>query len=221
MKLSDYRIKENIMWVAFYNQNIGDVLLLTQGDIPSEHLLVESHGDITLMIDKHLDEVIGINIFHISKDFELPSNGVQHLTQDQWQVIQNKLDQAGINLNIDGDSSEKFVVGYVSECQPHEDSDHLSITQVQISDSTHLQIVCGASNIAQGQFVIVAKEGAVMPSGTIIWDGELRGVESHGMICSTRELGLTHLSDEPGIWVLPDGFQAGTPLSEVVAVLSV
>ena len=54
-----------------------------------------------------------------------------------------------------------------------------------------LQIVCGAKNIAQGQKVVVAKVGAVMPSGMMIKDAELRGVPSKGMICSERELGLT------------------------------
>lgn len=59
-----------------------------------------------------------------------------------------------------------------------------------------------------------------MPSGAIIWDGELRGVASHGMICSTRELNLTEIEDKPGIWVLPQDFAAGTPLAEVVANLA-
>ena len=65
--------------------------------------------------------------------------------------------------------------------------------------------------------VLVAKPGAVMPSGSIIWPGSLRGVESLGMICSTRELGLAHLEDLPGIWELRPQFEAGTPLLEVKA----
>ena len=56
-----------------------------------------------------------------------------------------------------------------------------------------------------------------MPSGAIIWPGELRGVESFGMICSTRELGLAHLEDLPGIWELRPQFSVGTALADVVA----
>lgn len=76
--------------------------------------------------------------------------------------------------------SPKFVVGYVKECLPHEDSDHLSVTQTEVDNGEVLQIVCGAANIKKGQRVVVAKPGAVMPSGSIIWPGELRGVASNG-----------------------------------------
>ena len=109
-----------------------------------------------------------------------------------------------------------LVVGYVESCEKHPDSDHLNITQVNIGDKT-LQIVCGAANISTGKHVLVAKPGAVMPSGMIIWPGELRGVASHGMICSTRELGLAELEDLPGIWELRPQFSVGTALADVVA----
>lgn len=55
-----------------------------------------------------------------------------------------------------------------------------------------------------------------MPSGAIIWPGELRGVASNGMICSTRELGLEAIENYPGIWELPSKFEVGTPLERVV-----
>lgn len=207
------------MWVAFYNQHVGDVLMLTQGDIAKEYVKVEQHGDITLLIDESNDQVKGINIFNLSNLFTLDTDGPQTLSPDQWQILQEALNHANIEVVLDGQSDEKFVVGYVETCVPHEDSDHLSVTRVKVSETTHLQIVCGASNIAEDMSVIVAKEGAVMPSGAIIWNGELRGVESFGMICSTRELGLTEVSNEPGIWVLPEGFKPGTPLSTVVAAL--
>ena len=65
--------------------------------------------------------------------------------------------------------------------------------------------------------VLVARPGAAMPNGMIIWPGELRGVESFGMICSTRELGLSDIEDLPGIWELKDSFEPGMSLKEVVA----
>ena len=139
------------------------------------------------------------------------------LTEEQVTKVNELIKAAGFNLAIEVDNTPKLVVGYVEECKAHEDSDHLSITQTRVSEDEVLQIVCGARNIAKGQHVLVAKPGAVMPSGAIIWPGELRGVESFGMICSTRELGLAHLEDLPGIWELRPQFSVGTALADVVA----
>lgn len=80
----------------------------------------------------------------------------------------------------------------------------MNITQTEIDNGEVVQIVCGASNIAQGQKVVVAKVGAMMPNGMVIWDGELRGEPSHGMICSARELELKNAPNEKGILVLPE-----------------
>ena len=81
-----------------------------------------------------------------------------------------------------------LVVGYVKEKKPHENSDHLNICQVNFG-SYDLQIVCGAPNVDEGQHVIVALPGAVLPGGTIK-KSMIRGIESNGMICSLQELGL-------------------------------
>ena len=81
-----------------------------------------------------------------------------------------------------------LVVGHVIEKKPHENSDHLNVCQVNFGDY-NLQIVCGAPNVAEGQKVIVALPGAVLPGGTIK-KSAIRGVESNGMICSLQELGL-------------------------------
>lgn len=81
-----------------------------------------------------------------------------------------------------------LVVGYVKEKRKHENSDHLNVCQVHFGDYD-LQIVCGAPNVEEGQNVIVALPGAVLPGGTIK-KSVIRGVESNGMICSLQELGL-------------------------------
>ena len=208
------------MWLAFYNKSgIGDVLLLTRG--PLEHHLAQatSYDSVTVICNKATNDIISVNIFEVS-DLKITEQGEVKLSPAQLLQVNARLQQAGVNLEIEVDTTPKFVVGYVEECLDHADSDHLHVTKTRVSDDEVLQIVCGASNIAQGQSVIVAKIGAVMPSGMMIWDGELRGVPSHGMICSTRELNLTHIEDKPGIWVLPNGFEVGTPLSEVVATQS-
>ena len=103
----------------------------------------------------------------------------------------------------------KFVVGYVESAVKHPDADKLSICQVQIDQGT-VQIVCGAPNVATGQKVVVAKPGAVMPTGLIIRPSALRGESSHGMICSARELNLPNAPQEKGILVLDDEYEVGT-----------
>ena len=79
------------------------------------------------------------------------------------------------------------------EKEKHKNADKLSVCKVDVGTDT-LQIVCGAPNVDAGQKVVVAKIGAVMPSGLVIQPSELRGVPSQGMICSAKELQLpTHL----------------------------
>lgn len=83
----------------------------------------------------------------------------------------------------------------------HPDSDHLHICQVDLKNE-QTQIVCGAPNVEAGQRVVVATVGAVMPSGSIIKPSKLRKIESNGMICSARELGLPNAPQVRGILVL-------------------
>jgi len=80
------------------------------------------------------------------------------------------------------------------------------VTTVDVGDET-LQIVCGAKNVDKGQKVVVAKPGAVLKNGLYIKPSELRGVESNGMICSKRELGLPQ--EEDGIYVLTESYNVG------------
>lgn len=96
---------------------------------------------------------------------------------------------------------KKVVLGYVKSRQKHENSDHLSVCEVDIG-SEILQIVCGAKNVEMGQFVAVACIGANLPNGVEIKKAKLRGIESCGMICSAIELGLPKLND--GIMVLDE-----------------
>lgn len=96
---------------------------------------------------------------------------------------------------------EKIVVGRVVTCEKHPDADKLSVCQIDLGTAVR-QIVCGAGNIAAGQYVPVATVGAVMPGGMTIRHAKLRGVESDGMVCSAEELGLPRLGE--GILVLDE-----------------
>ncbi|RMG61218.1 MAG: phenylalanine--tRNA ligase subunit beta, partial [Calditrichaeota bacterium] len=105
------------------------------------------------------------------------------------------------------------VVGKVLKVVPHPNADKLKVCQVDVGGKT-LNIVCGAPNVAEGQHVPVALEGAQLPNGLKIRRARLRGVESQGMICSEAELGMADRSE--GIWVLPEDAPVGQPLSEAL-----
>ena len=152
---------------------------------------------------------MGYNLFSISDTLALDANGQVLLSDEEAEKVNALIQAAGFSDAIVVDRSPKFVVGYVKECVPHEDSDHLSVTQTEVDNGEVLQIVCGAANIKKGQRVVVAKPGAVMPSGLIIWPGELRGVASQGMICSAKELQLENASPKKGILVLDDSYAIG------------
>lgn len=114
-------------------------------------------------------------------------------------------------LNI-GQSLSNLVVGYVKECVPHEDSDRLSVCQVDVGDKIY-QIVCGAPNVKADIKVIVALPGAVLPGDFKIEPTVLRGVESNGMICSLQELGFKEnvipKNAADGIFILPKDAPVG------------
>lgn len=82
-----------------------------------------------------------------------------------------------------------LVIGKVLTCEDHPNSDHLHVTTVDLGDHVE-QIVCGAPNVGKDQYVIVAKVGAVLPGNFQIKASKIRGIESNGMICSLKELGI-------------------------------
>ncbi|MBL8995059.1 MAG: phenylalanine--tRNA ligase subunit beta, partial [Spirochaetia bacterium] len=93
-----------------------------------------------------------------------------------------------------------LVIGKVLEAEQHPNADRLKVTKVETKSGV-LPIVCGASNVAAGQMVLVATVGTKLPDGLEIGRAKIRSVESQGMICSRAELGLEKESE--GIWVLP------------------
>lgn len=110
---------------------------------------------------------------------------------------------------------DKVFIGEVLTCIPHPDSDHLNITTVNVGFDEPLPIVCGASNVAAGQKVVVATVGTVLYDGDesfTIKKSKLRGEPSMGMICAEDELGLGESHE--GIMVLPEDAVAGTPAAD-------
>ncbi len=101
------------------------------------------------------------------------------------------------------------VVGRVVRIEAHPNADAVRVTHVDLDDGDLQQIICGAWNFDEGAVVPVAVPGAVLPGDFEIGTRTIRGVESHGMICSERELGLGELHE--GIMVLDPATPLGVP----------
>lgn len=134
------------------------------------------------------------------------------------QVLADRLTMLG--LEVEGISDpfgliRDVVVGCVLECERHPEADKLSVCLVDVGGE-RLSIVCGAPNVAQGQKVAVAKVGTRLPGGLEIKRAKLRGVESLGMVCSERELGLSE--GHEGIMVLPESCRPGEKLGQALSL---
>ena len=109
-----------------------------------------------------------------------------------------------------------MVIGEVLECIPHPNADKLKLTKVNVGMGEPLSIVCGASNVAAGQKVIVALPGTtifpIKGDPITLKIAKIRGVESHGMICAEDEIGLGESHE--GIIVLPADAKPGTPAAD-------
>lgn len=95
----------------------------------------------------------------------------------------------------------KVVIGKILSCQKHPDADKLNVCQIDVGTGVK-QIVCGAANVINAEYVAVAMIGAVLPGNLEIKYAKLRGIESEGMVCSSKELGLPSLGD--GIMILDE-----------------
>ncbi|MGF1448808.1 MAG: phenylalanine--tRNA ligase subunit beta [Opitutales bacterium] len=108
---------------------------------------------------------------------------------------------------------DNLVVGEVISREQHPNADRLGVCQVDAGEGAPRQIVCGATNYKVGDRVPVALPGAVLPGDFKIKKSKLRGVESAGMMCSARELGLGE--DHAGLLILEDRPEVGTPLNDI------
>lgn len=133
------------------------------------------------------------------------------------QDLAEKITRTGIEVDdiIDYTKDIKnLVVGYVVSKTSHPDADKLNICQVDIGEEEPVQIVCGAPNVDEGQYVIVAKVGGRLPGGIKIKRAKLRGERSEGMICSLQEIGISSnvvpKAFENGIFVFSTEVTPGT-----------
>jgi phenylalanyl-tRNA synthetase beta chain len=125
-----------------------------------------------------------------------------HLKEPVETVLE-RLIHAGVaveNVKHLGRDITQVVVAELLSVEKHPQADRLSLTKVSTGSET-FQVVCGAKNIAPGQKVPLAKVGAVLPGNFEIKPAKIRGIESFGMLCSAKELGLAE--DAEGILILP------------------
>ena len=150
----------------------------------------------------------------VSNYIDVKSIEIKTIAEDMTRVG-NEYDYAGKLVN-----ATNLVVGHVLECEMHPDSDHLHVCKIDVGDEV-LDIVCGAPNMRKGLKVIVAKDGAVLPGGTIK-KGVIRGAISNGMCCSLEELGLDkkflNEMDINGIHELPSDAPVGKDALEYLGL---
>lgn len=107
-----------------------------------------------------------------------------------------------------GQIGSEFIIGKVLTKTKHPQSEKLFVCQIDIQKEI-LQIICGASHFQEGDCVVVATIGTKLPGGMLINKKTLKGVDSYGMLCSSKELGLF---DSEGVWILPSDAVIGSTL---------
>ncbi|MFB0920086.1 MAG: phenylalanine--tRNA ligase subunit beta, partial [Oscillospiraceae bacterium] len=123
-------------------------------------------------------------------------------------------------FEITGEEISGVVVGKVLDIVRHENSDHMWVCTVDVGRSSPITIVTGAQNVRKDDLVPTATDGATLPGGVAIHTGKLRGIESEGMLCSLKELGLD-IHDYPyaiedGIFILQETCKIGDDIKDVL-----
>ncbi len=122
----------------------------------------------------------------------------------------------------ENDKIQKIVVGKIISIEKHPDADKLVVCLVDVGQDEPLQIVTGATNVKENALVPVCLNGAILPNGTKIRSGKLRGVLSQGMMCSLSELGLSKndfpYAIEDGIFLLEEECEIGQDICEAIGL---
>ena len=133
--------------------------------------------------------------------------------------LAHRLTMAGLEVEETEPVAPAFsgvVVARIESVEPHPNADKLRICSVNAGQPEMLQIVCGAPNAEAGLVVPLAAIGAVLPGGMKIGRAKMRGVESFGMLCSARELGLSQ--DHAGLMPLPADLIPGTDFRQALSL---
>ena len=196
--------------IATYNTNVGDVLMLITANDKGEKVNFERKGKVARVFIEETGATVAWNIFEAKSLLgNLSGDGQVNLSSDDIETLNKELGKSGFSDVLVHDAQPKFVVAEFVEMEDHPDSDHLHICKVNFCFADPVQIVCGAPNAALGLKTVAALPGAMMPNGSLIFPGALRGVQSYGMLCSARELELPNAPEVRGIIELSSDLSAG------------
>ena len=203
------------MLITSYNRRaFGDTLIAILGP-DQQPQTVSQQGDVVGIFAG--DTALGFNFHHVAQwGVTGLTDGQVFLSESQIASLNAALAAAGFTTKLAADTTPKLVIGKVLKLTPHPDSDHLQVAQVDLG-ARQVQIVCGAPNVAAGQTVVAAIPGAMMPNGQLIWPGQLRGVDSYGMLCAARELAIPGAPQRRGILIMPDDLPAGRAFDPTLA----
>lgn len=145
--------------------------------------------------------------------------GSSAIPQDGIDLLVDSFNNLGLvveGVERVGEGLDNVVVAQVLEINPIEGADKIRSVIVAAGEPDELEIVCGASNFAVGDKVPLARVGAVLPGGFAISKRRMRGIESHGMLCSAIELALG--TDQSGLMILPGELPIGAPVAEALGI---
>ncbi|WP_270998892.1 YtpR family tRNA-binding protein [Streptococcus agalactiae] len=192
------------MIFTYNREHVGDTLMVIVKDSQGAKLDVDRRGQVARIYLQDSKETVAWNIFEVSSLIAIEGVGQVTLSDQVIKILNAELLKEGFEDSLVNNIEPTFVVAQIKEMIDHPDSDHLHICQVEINDGKTVQIVCGAPNASVGLKTVAALPGAMMPNGSLIFPGKLRGEDSFGMLCSARELALPNAPQVRGIIELSD-----------------
>ncbi|HEO7037204.1 TPA: YtpR family tRNA-binding protein [Streptococcus agalactiae] len=192
------------MIFTYNREHVGDTLMVIVKDSQGTKLDVDRRGQVARVYLQDSKETVAWNIFEVSSLIAIEGVGQVTLSDQVIKILNAELLKEGFEDSLVNNIEPTFVVAQIKEMIDHPDSDHLHICQVEINDGKTVQIVCGAPNASVGLKTVAALPGAMMPNGSLIFPGKLRGEDSFGMLCSARELALPNAPQVRGIIELSD-----------------
>lgn len=202
------------MQIFYHKTTLQDTVMVIFSQVETTHI-VQKDDCVQLF---HHQQVVGYNFLNASKHFKasLANKDVSLETLQANCYASNCLQTGNTELidelnemltkyqfkTIEATQKSDLIVGEVLECQKHPDSQKLNICTVDI-ETALLQIVCGAINVRAGIKVVVATNHAILYNGVEIKLGKILGIDSQGMLCSAKELGIFNHSQTQGILELP------------------
>ncbi len=179
------------LWALFYNQAF-DCLFAYSTNYKQEKLYhKEEKGDLYCFYEQ--DQLVSWHCNYFSKFYPKPiQNGINSDNKPLKTFLNQWLLEQQINNFIPFNQEDQFLIGQIKEINPVPNS-YVSLCTVAFDNKKDdITLICGANNINKDDLVVVAQEGAIMPSLKVILKTNVYGHESRAMICSSQELGLAN-----------------------------